>query len=395
MFNTIEEAISDIKKGKMIIVVDDEDRENEGDLLMAAQMVEPEDINFMAQYGRGLICLPSCGKRLDQLGLKQMTDNNTDPYETAFTVSIDHADTTTGISAFERAYTVKKFLDKDAGPLDFKKPGHIFPLRAKENGVLCRKGHTEAAVDLARLAGCYPAGLICEIMREDGKMARLDDLLTFKEEHQLKLVKIDDLIAYRKKKECLVRLEGQAKLPTEFGDFQILGFENDLDKKEHLALIKGDIKTKVPLVRIHSECLTGDALFSRKCDCGQQLRNSMKAMEKEGAGIIIYLRQEGRNIGLLNKIKAYQLQDQGLNTVEANLALGLAIDNRDYTIAHQILSYLGLEKIRLISNNPEKIKAMEEVGIEVERVEIKSKLLEENKNYIKTKKEELGHLLSI
>ena len=396
MFDSIEEAIEDIRQGRMVIVVDDEDRENEGDLVMAAEKVTGQAINFMASHAKGLVCMPMEADRLKELGLGQMVKNNTDPHETAFTISIDHIDTSTGISAFERAHTVLKALDKDTRPEDFKRPGHIFPLRAKENGVLERLGHTEASVDLARLAGLYPAAVICEIMKDDGTMARLDDLVEYKKKHNLKLIKIDDLVAYRKKNEKLIERVGQAKLPTDYGDFNILGYQSSLDpKEEHIALVKGEPKDGC-LVRVHSECLTGDGLFSKKCDCGEQLAKSIALIEEKGEGIIIYLRQEGRGIGILNKIRAYHLQDQGLDTIEANEKLGFPSDMRDYLMAYQILRDLGISSISLITNNPEKIQALEDLGVEVkERVGLESSINPANEDYIRTKQEKMKHLINL
>ncbi|MBS3986972.1 MAG: bifunctional 3,4-dihydroxy-2-butanone-4-phosphate synthase/GTP cyclohydrolase II [Erysipelothrix sp.] len=395
MFNTIEEAIADIQAGKMVVVVDDEDRENEGDLLMAASEVTPEAINFMATYGRGLICMPMEEMRLSQLGLNMMVEQNTDTYQTAFTVSVDSNACTTGISAFERALTIKQLMDPTSTPNDFKRPGHIFPLRSVRGGVLKRAGHTESAVDLAKLAGLQPAGVICEIMNDDGTMARRDDLVTFCEKHQLKLIKIVDLIAYRRKNENLVSRAASAKLPTRYGEFEMIGFENLITKEHHVALVKGDVYNGDPvLIRVHSECLTGDAFGSLRCDCGQQYDAAMKKIAEEGRGILLYMRQEGRGIGLINKIKAYHLQDQGLDTVEANLALGFGADMRDYGIGAQILSDLGVKKLILMTNNPRKMVGLAGYGIEiVDRVPIQLNHNESNENYLKTKKSKLGHML--
>ncbi len=395
MFNTIEEAIADIQAGKMVVVVDDEDRENEGDLLMAASKVTPEAINFMATYGRGLICMPMEEMRLSQLGLNMMVEQNTDTYQTAFTVSVDSNACTTGISAFERALTIKQLMDPTSTPNDFKRPGHIFPLRSVRGGVLKRAGHTESAVDLAKLAGLQPAGVICEIMNDDGTMARRDDLVTFCEKHQLKLIKIVDLIAYRRKNENLVSRAASAKLPTRYGEFEMIGFENLITKEHHVALVKGDVYNGEPvLIRVHSECLTGDAFGSLRCDCGQQYDAAMKKIAEEGRGILLYMRQEGRGIGLINKIKAYHLQDQGLDTVEANLALGFGADMRDYGIGAQILSDLGVKKLILMTNNPRKMVGLAGYGIEiVDRVPIQLNHNESNENYLKTKKSKLGHML--
>jgi 3,4-dihydroxy 2-butanone 4-phosphate synthase / GTP cyclohydrolase II len=395
-FNTIEEALEDIKAGKIIVVVDDEDRENEGDLLMAAEKVTPEAINFMAKYGRGLICMPVAGERLNELNIGQMVENNTDSHETAFTVSIDSAEAKTGISAQERAQTIKKLLDPNATELDFKRPGHIFPLMSKQGGVLKRAGHTEAAVDLARLANLYPAGVICEIMNEDGTMARTPQLMEYIKEHDLKIITIADLIAYRRNKEIYIKRAAEAKLPTKYGEFKMVGYENTLNGEHHVALVKGDVTSDEPvLVRVHSECLTGDAFGSIRCDCGEQYAAAMREIEEEGRGVLLYMRQEGRGIGLINKIKAYGLQDQGMDTVEANLALGFPEDMRDYGIGAQILADLGIKKVRLMTNNPRKIKGLSGFGIEiVERVPIQMNHNERNEYYLKTKKKKLGHLLN-
>ena len=393
-FNSIEEAIEDIKAGKMIVVVDDEDRENEGDLLMAAEKATAEDINFMATYGRGLICTPMIKERLEELKLDQMVDNNTDNHDTAFTVSVDYKETETGISAFERAQTIDALIDEDTSPQDLNKPGHIFPLAAKEGGVLRRAGHTEAAVDLADLAGLKPSGVICEIMSEDGTMARGDELIKFTKEHNLKIITIADLIEYRMRKNKLVSRVAEVDLPTKFGDFEAIGFKNQLDDKTHVAVIKGEIENKEDvLVRVHSECLTGDALGSLRCDCREQLIAALKKIEREGQGLLLYMRQEGRGIGLANKLKAYHLQDQGKDTVEANLELGFKEDMRDYGVGAQILADLGLTTIRLMTNNPKKIVGLEGYGLEItERVPHQIEANEVNKNYLETKKDKMGHL---
>ena len=394
-FNSIEDAIEDIKNGKMIVIVDDEDRENEGDLVIAAEKVTPEAINFMVTYARGLVCMPIIPDRLDELNIKQMVSNNTESHHTAFTVSIDAAETTTGISAFERAFTVKKLLDPNATESDFNKPGHVFPLAAKAGGVLKRTGHTEAAVDLATLAGLYPAGVICEIMNEDGTMARLPSIIEYCKKHDLKLVSIADLIKYRRKNEIFIKRSTEAKLPTKYGDFQIIGYENTINGEHHVALVKGDVSDGNPvLVRVHSECLTGDAFGSLRCDCGEQFAAAMQRIEEEGRGILLYMRQEGRGIGLINKLKAYSLQDQGMDTVEANLALGFPEDLREYGIGAQILADLGAKKINLMTNNPKKLKGLSGYGIEiVKRVPLQMNHNERNEFYLRTKKAKLGHML--
>jgi len=399
MISRIEKALEDIRQGKMIILIDDEDRENEGDLTMAAEKVTPEAINFMARYGRGLICLSLTEERLNELRLPMMVSENTSRFQTAFTVSVDaRKGVTTGISAADRATTILTAIDDQFQPDDLVSPGHIFPLRARKGGVLVRTGQTEGSVDLARLAGLKAAAVICEIMNDDGTMARMPDLQIVAEKHNLKIVTIADLIKYRLSKESLVRRIATAKLPTKYGGlFTAIAYENDIDLFHHIALLKGEIgpDDKV-LVRVHSQCLTGDVFGSKRCDCEEQLHNAMAMVEKEGKGVIVYMRQEGRGIGLANKLKAYCLQDMGKDTVEANEALGFKADMRDYGIGAQILVDLGLHKIRLLTNNPRKIKGLEGYGIEVvERVPIETKPSQENIEYLKAKAKKMGHLLTI
>ena len=395
MFNTIEEALQDLRDGKIIVVVDDENRENEGDVICAAEFATLENVNFMATHAKGLICMPMSDEYIKKLDLPQMVVNNTDNHCTAFTVSIDHIDTTTGISAYERGLTARKLVEDGAKPSDFRRPGHMFPLRAKEKGVLERDGHTEATVDLMRLAGLKEVGLCCEIMKEDGMMSRLDDLLAFTKEHNLKIVSIEQLIHYRKVHDELVKVECSAKLPTDSGTFELVGFDNQLDGKEHIAIVKGEVAGKENvLVRIHSECFTGDILGSYRCDCGSQLKKAMRTIEDKGEGIVLYLRQEGRGIGLINKIKAYKLQDSGLDTVDANLALGFGEDERDYAVAAQMLKALGVKSVVLMTNNPAKIEGLENYGMKVvKRAEIEIKPNEVNEKYLRTKFERMGHKL--
>jgi 3,4-dihydroxy 2-butanone 4-phosphate synthase/GTP cyclohydrolase II len=395
-FNSIEEALADIKTGKMLIVVDDENRENEGDLLIAAEFATPQAINFMATYGRGLICTPMTADRLNSLGINSMVQNNTDPHNTAFTVSVDAKETKTGISAFERSKTIQLLLHPSARSSDFNRPGHVFPLVAKDNGVLERAGHTEAAVDLARISGSKPAGVICEIMNEDGSMARLPELIKFKEKHDLKLISIASLIEYRRKTESMAHFVTKVEMPTKHGNFLAFGFTHKMTGKEHMALVMGDINNNQSiLTRMHSECLTGDVFGSLRCDCGEQLNEALKRIAEEGSGVLIYLRQEGRGIGLMNKLKAYKLQEAGMDTVEANEALGFAPDLRDYTISGEILAYLGVKKVKLMTNNPDKVTSLNQYGIDVvERVHIEMNHHEKNHFYMATKAIKMGHLLN-
>jgi len=397
--NTIEEAIEDIRDGKMIILVDDEDRENEGDLFMAGTLATPEAINFMATHGRGLICLTLTPEHLKKLRLPMMVQDNQSPYETAFTVSIEaRKGVTTGISAADRACTIQAAVAPDVQPEDLVSPGHIFPLRAKKGGVLVRTGQTEGSVDIARLAGLTPAGVICEIMKDDGTMARMPDLEVFAQEHDLKIATIADLIAYRIKNDKLVHRAAETRLPTRFGgEFNAIVYTNDVDDYEHLALVKGEIDSdKDVLVRVHSECLTGDVFGSMRCDCGGQLQRAMHMIEKEGSGVILYMHQEGRGIGLINKLKAYALQDQGYDTVEANHKLGFKSDLRDYGIGAQILRDLGIRKMKLMTNNPKKIVGLEGYGLEVVgRVNIEMDPVPDNIGYLRCKKDKMGHLLEL
>jgi 3,4-dihydroxy 2-butanone 4-phosphate synthase/GTP cyclohydrolase II len=395
-FNTIEEALKDIADGKMVILCDDEDRENEGDLCMAAEKVTPEAINFMAKYGRGLICLSLTPQRVDELKLPMMTDQNSSSFGTAFTVSIEaKKGVTTGISAHDRYVTIRTAIDPKSKAEDLARPGHVFPLRAKPGGVLQRAGQTEGSVDLSRLAGLNPSGVICEIMSDDGTMARVPELMEFAKKHHLKIVTVKDLIHYRMRTERFVKRTASVQMPTEFGTFRAISYSNSVDNQVHLALVKGEIRPEDKvLVRVHSECLTGDVFGSRRCDCGDQLHRAMSIIEKEGKGVILYMRQEGRGIGLDNKLKAYELQDKGLDTVEANIKLGFKADLRDYGVGAQMLVDLGVRKIRLMTNNPKKIVGLEGYGLKVvERVGIECTPHEKNIGYLKTKKKKLGHLL--
>lgn len=398
MFDTIESAIEDFKQGKILIVVDDEDRENEGDFIMAAEKVTPEKINFLAKHGRGLICVPMTGQRLDELDLHPMVVENTERLRTHFTVSVDaKKNTTTGISAFDRYETVRALIDPATQPRDLARPGHIFPLRAREGGVLVRAGHTEAVVDLAKLAGLYPAGVLCEIMDEDGRMARVPRLLEIARQFNLKIITIKDLIEYRRRTEILVKRIVSTSLPTDYGNFTLYLYSSEYDEQHHVAIVKGDVSTGEPtLVRVHSQCLTGDIFGSQRCDCGEQLRQALRTIEKEGRGVVLYMRQEGRGIGLENKLKAYELQDRGKDTVEANEALGFKADLRHYGVGAQILYDLGIRKIRLLTNNPKKIVGISGYGLEVvERVKIEIPPNKVNAKYLATKRDKLGHLLSL
>ena len=394
-FARVEDAIEDIRQGKMLVVVDDEDRENEGDLIIAADKVTPEAVNFMATYAKGLICTPMEGDRLDALDIAPMVTNNTDNHETAFTVSVDAVTTDTGISAFERCQTVRLLIDPSAKPSSFRRPGHVFPLRAVPGGVLRRAGHTETTVDLAKLAGLYPAGLCCEIMAEDGHMMRTPQLLEFAEAHKLKIITVQALIAYRKRTETFIRQVADVVFPSKYGHFRVKAYESTLDGKCHLAVVKGDVQGKKNvMVRVHSECLTGDALGSMRCDCGDQLATALRRIEEEGTGVVLYMRQEGRGIGLANKMRAYALQDQGKDTVEANVLLGFAPDLRDYGIGAQILADLGLTSIRLLTNNPAKRAGLEGYGLSiVERLPLEIHSNPYNHHYLEVKKNKMGHLL--
>jgi len=394
IFSPVRGVIEDIKAGKMVIVVDDPGRENEGDLICAAEKASPEVINFMVKHGRGLICVPMKHERLEELKIENMTENPTERKGCSFTISVDYKiGTTTGISAYDRCVTIKKLIDKNAKSEDFARPGHIFPLRCREGGVLVRTGHTEAAVDLAELAGLYPAGVICEIMNDDGTMARVPDLTNFAERHKLKIVTIEELVNYRRLMEKFVNKVVSVDFPTKHGDFKLVLFE---DKNNyHLAVVKGNVEGKCDvLVRVHSSCETGDIFHSLRCDCGDQLEKALKLIEKNGEGVVLYMHQEGRGIGLVNKLKAYHLQEKGMDTVEANVALGFAPDLRDYKVSAQILSELGVKSINLLTNNPQKIASLEEFGLKVtKRIPLEINPTKSNKNYLKTKKEKMGHIL--
>jgi 3,4-dihydroxy 2-butanone 4-phosphate synthase/GTP cyclohydrolase II len=397
MFDPIEEAIYELMQGGVVIVVDDDDRENEGDFVALADKCTPEVINFMATHGRGLICVPITEERAKELDLYPMVDHNTDAHGTAFTISVDYKTTTTGISAFERSETTRALIDPKVRKSDFKRPGHIFPLIGKQGGVLRRAGHTEAAIDLARLSGSYPAGVICEVMNEDGTMARVPQLRQIADRFDLKLITIKDLIRYRNIKDTLVKREVEVTIPSEYGTFKVIAYSNVIDNKEHLALVKGTILPDEPtLVRVHSECLTGDIFGSYRCDCGPQLHAALRHIEAEGKGVLVYMRQEGRGIGLINKLKSYILQDDGYDTVEANHKLGFGADLRDYGVGAQILKDVGIRKMKLLTNNPRKITGLAGYELElVERVSIQVALQGKNKKYLETKKSKLGHLLQL
>lgn len=394
-FSTVEQALAALKQGKIILVSDDEDRENEGDFICAAEFATPENINFMATYGKGLICMPISSEIADQLQLTQMVSHNTDQHHTAFTVSIDHIDTTTGISAVERSITAVKLVDKQAKPEDFKRPGHMFPLLAKNGGVLERNGHTEATVDLMKLAGLKPAGLCCEIMAEDGTMMQMADLQKFAQQHNMPFITIQQLQDYRRHKDKLIELSSVVKMPTKYGDFTAHCFVERLSGKEHIALVKGEIgEGDNVLCRIHSECLTGDVFGSQRCDCGQQFDQAMAQIEQAGRGVLLYLRQEGRGIGLVNKLKAYELQEQGMDTVEANLALGFGDDEREYHIGAQMFQQLGIKSLRLLTNNPAKIEALEKLGLNIVREAIQVEATAHDLDYLKVKQQKMRHLFN-
>lgn len=394
MFDSIEKAINELRAGRMVIVVDDENRENEGDFVLLAEHASPEAINFMAKEGRGLICTPMTKEVAERFHFHAMVEQNTEPHGTAFTVSVDHKEASTGISAYERALTIQKILDEETVAADFKRPGHVFPLVAESAGVLARRGHTEAAVDLARLADAEPVGVICEIMNEDGSMARLPDLEKIAAKYEMPLIQIEDLISYRKKAESLVEKDIDISLPTEYGEFRLAAYSEKYTGKEHLALYKGSFDAGTPvLARIHSECLTGDVFGSQRCDCGPQLEEAINRIEAEGAGVVVYMKQEGRGIGLLNKLKAYKLQEQGFDTVEANHQLGFPADLRDYAVSAHILKDLGIRKLRLLTNNPEKISGLIDYGLEIEgRESIEIPANKDNEQYLKTKKTKMNHL---